>query len=102
MSSMEKKLREDYLKLYCYLATSARGLVEEPKLYGPLRLVDTIERLINLQEKEGRADPFLLSLRDEIAVEKYQVMTSEEDFIAFLDQLALKLTSELDRLLPDD
>ena len=35
--------QKDVLKLFSYMITSARGCVDEPKLYGPFRLVDSID-----------------------------------------------------------
>jgi len=38
-----------------FLVVSARGCVEEPHLYGPLRLVDAASRLIDIMRREGRS-----------------------------------------------
>lgn len=37
---------DDVFELVAFLVTSARLCVDEPKLYGPLRLVDAASRLL--------------------------------------------------------
>ncbi|WP_272914414.1 DUF6092 family protein [Candidatus Methanodesulfokora washburnensis] len=36
-----------------FLVSSARGCVDEPALYGSLRLIDAAARLINIMQEEG-------------------------------------------------
>ncbi|HHT63441.1 MAG: DUF6092 family protein [Bacillota bacterium] len=82
---------EGYYDLVGYLVSSAKELVIDPKMYGPLRLVDTVSRLITLMEQENRADEFLLSLREYVDENKFLVMTDEEAFIRFLEELVIKV-----------
>ena len=91
MKNMEEILRDDHFKLLAFLITSARGCVEEPPLYGPLRLVDAAARLIEIMEKEGKATPELLELQKLIEEKKDLVMYDEEGFVEFLDDLSKKL-----------
>ncbi|MCK4368134.1 MAG: hypothetical protein KAV68_00460 [Dehalococcoidales bacterium] len=91
----EEKLRYDLLKLFCYIITSARGCIEEPKLYGPFRLIDSVERIITLLDNEGLADDFLKKERVKIEENKYLVMQDEEGFIKFLDELVIDFTKKL-------
>ncbi|HHY94251.1 MAG TPA: hypothetical protein GX513_04460 [Firmicutes bacterium] len=81
----------------CYLASSAAGLVTEPHLYGPLRLVDAAERLIQIMGQLGWDDPFLQDVAQFITENKDTVMTDEDRFVQFLDQLVGKLAAELGR-----
>lgn len=83
--------------LATYLLTSARGCIEEPKLYGPLRLVDAISRLASLSDHaEGvERDEFLLRAKSKIDINKQLVMESEEEFVKFLDSLLREFTAEL-------
>lgn len=55
MKSTDDILKDDHFKLLAFLITSARGCVDEPVLYGPLRLVDAAARLIDIMEKEGKS-----------------------------------------------
>jgi len=83
------------LKLLCYIITSARGCVEEPKLYGPLRLLDTMERIITLLDNEGLANDFLRKERGKIEENKYLLMHDEKGFTIFLDELVIDFTKKL-------
>ena len=91
---------EDHIfELSLYLLTSARGCVGEPHIYGPLRLMEAISRLVDLYSTTNslRPDPFLQMAKKEIDENKYQVMASEDDFIAFMDKLIIEFTDELKR-----
>ena len=91
----EEKLRYDLLKLFCYIITSARGCLEEPKLYGPFRLIDSVGRIITLLDNEGLADDFLKQERAKIEENKYLVMQDEKGFTKFLDELVIDFTKKL-------
>lgn len=98
---MEEKISaHEYLfGLALFLLTSARGCVDEPLMYGPLRLLDAISRLVNLS-KYGECieeDPFLLKAKEKIDQNKYMVMSSEEKFVEFMDHLIREFTVELKR-----
>lgn len=93
----EEKARGLLFRHLCYLASSAVGLVEEPKLYGPLRLVDAAEQLLGIMEELGWADPFLRDLRSFVASEKEKAMIDEQGFMAFLHELVNMLAAELPR-----
>jgi hypothetical protein len=89
---------EEVFALATYMLTSARGCVEEPKLYGPLRLIEAISRLIALTESSGLTqDEFLMRAKMKIDANKHLVMESEEKFTEFLDDLLREFTRELKR-----
>lgn len=92
---MEDKLEKEIFELICYIIVSARNLDQETKMYGPFRLVDTASRLIEILEKNGAHDEFLSQVRDIIEANKYKVMTDKEEFVAFLDDLILKMVGKL-------
>lgn len=81
----------------CYLLSSAVGLVDEPRLYGPFRLVDAAERVMDIMSELGLSDSFLADLRELIAAEKDRVMTDEPGFLALLDEAVQRLAEELPR-----
>ena len=62
----EDKSRDEFFALLAFLVTSARNCVEEPKLYGPFRLIDGASRLIEILEGAGIADEFLVEMRGKI------------------------------------
>ena len=87
---------DEVFGLATYLLTSARGCVDEPKLYGPLRLVEAISRLVALTETADFAkDEFLIQAKKKIDANKHLVMESEEEFTKFLDSLLREFTQEL-------
>ncbi|MGC8718321.1 MAG: DUF6092 family protein, partial [bacterium] len=83
MTSLEDLLKSDQFKLLSFLITSARGCVDEPALYGPLRLVDAAARLIRIWEKEDEVPAEIVRLRVLIEEKEYSVMYNEEEFISF-------------------
>jgi len=82
-AQMEDKLEKEIFELICYMSISARNLNQETKMYGPFRLVDAASKLIEILEKNGIYD------------NKYKVMTDKEEFVAFLDDLVLKMVGKL-------
>jgi len=92
---MEDKLEKEIFELICYMLISARNLDQETKMYGPFRLVDAASRLIEILEKNGIYDELLSQVRTMIEVNKYKVMTDKEEFVAFLDDLVLKMVGKL-------
>ncbi|KKM19102.1 hypothetical protein LCGC14_1659050 [marine sediment metagenome] len=92
---MENGLERGIFELLCYMIVSARNLEQETKMYGPFRLVDAASRLIEILEESGIGDEFLSQVRSMIEANKYKVMTDKEGFVAFLDDLALKMVGRL-------
>ncbi|MBA7613314.1 hypothetical protein ES703_20560 [subsurface metagenome] len=92
---MEDKLGKEIFELICYIIVSARNLDQETKMYGPFRLVDAASKLIEILEKNGIYDEFLSQVRTMIEANKYKVMTDKEEFVAFLDDLVLKMVVKL-------
>lgn len=87
---------DEVFGLATYLLTSARGCVDEPKLYGPLRLVEAISRFVALTESADFAkDEFLIQAKEKIDAHKHLVLESEEEFTKFLDDLLKEFTQEL-------
>lgn len=97
--SKQPTANEYLFELALFLLTAARGCVDEPHMYGPLRLVDGISRLVDLAKYDSslQPDPFLQEAKREIDVHKYVVMQSEEKFVAFLDDLTRRFVRELKR-----
>ena len=82
-----KKLYTDLFELVGYMLTSARGLIDEPQLYGPFRLLDGVSRLCECLETHttGYGD-FFTELKETIDEKKLLVMTDEEAFVQLLDE----------------
>jgi len=92
---MEDELNSDFFNLLAFLVTSARNCIEEPKLYGPFRLVDGASRLIGILEEAHMADEFFVEVRKKIEDGKYSVMDDKSEFTKFLDDLTLDFVEKL-------
>ncbi len=92
-----KQLSQDFMDLTLFFLTAARGCVDEPHIYGPLRLVDGASKVLALGQKiEGeRFDKFLSEVKEMIDREKYVVMESEEKFVALIDRLIALCVDEM-------
>jgi len=90
-------LNEFVFGLTVSLLTSARGCMDEPKVYGPLRLIEALSALTNIYDYDVlEKDEFLLNAKDEIDTKLVPaVMQSEEDFKKMLDDLIRRFTIEL-------
>jgi len=84
-------------ELGLFLLTAARGCVDEPHMYGPLRLVDAVSRLTDIYSKTDKLkkDDFMLRAKEQIDKNKYKVMDSEKEFVAFIDKMIVEFTDEL-------
>ena len=79
------------------LLTSARGCMDEPKVYGPLRLIEALSALTNIYDYDVlEKDEFLLGAKNEIDTKLVPaVMQSEEELKKMLDDLIRRFTVEL-------
>jgi len=79
------------------LLTSARGCMDEPRVYGPLRLIEALSALTNIFDYDIiEKDEFLLGAKNEIDTKLAPaVMQSEEEFTRMLDDLIRRFTIEL-------
>lgn len=91
MKNSDSIIWDEHFKLLAFLITSARGCVDEPPLYGPLRLIDAASKLIEIMKNEGKITNELLEIQKLIEEKKDLVMYNEEDFIKLLDDLSRKL-----------
>jgi hypothetical protein len=77
-----------FTDLICYMIASARGLISEPKLYGPSRLVESTRRLIHLAEDCGMHDAHLEAVARRIEEDRLKsLLEGEEGLVRFLDEL---------------
>ena len=87
-------LTGELLLLIGFMLTGAHGLVDEPKSYGPARLVEAAGRLLDMMEERGMLDDSLKEIKGIIDHERFGPM-DEEGFPARLDQLALTWTESI-------
>jgi hypothetical protein len=90
-----QELQGALLELLTFLATSARGAVDEPKLYGPLRLIETAQRVINLMDRLNLSDDELNAIADRFIDEAMSISIDEARCVAFTDEMAVLFARRL-------
>ena len=79
---------KEIIKLFTYMVTSARGCVDEPKIYGPFRLIDSISKLYSiLKENNLIGNEKVSKIIEKIEEKKYSCMTDEKEFVTMLDDV---------------
>lgn len=99
-SSPLSQTPEQFLFEYTlFLLTAAHGIPNEPRVYGAIRLVDAVSKLTGLYSTTSslKPDSFLLAATKKIDTELDTAMTSEDEFMAFIDRLVDDFTHELKR-----
>jgi len=84
---------EQIFDLCMYLATSAEGLKEEPKDYGPLRLLEVLERLA-LLGADAYENAFLREIAEYARTKQDLVMTDTTLFYQAIEKLVIKFVLE--------
>lgn len=92
---MDKRERDAVFNIIAFMVTSARGLEDEPKKYGPLRLVEAVARLCTLLDDSGYSNKTINLLKEKINERKFLVMTDEDSFNNMLDELIDIITNFL-------
>ena len=79
---------KEIIKLFTYMVTSARGCVDEPKIYGPFRLIDSISKLYSILKENNLIENEEVSkIIGKIEDKKYICMTDEKEFVIMLDDV---------------
>lgn len=94
---MDKK---ELFELCSYMAASAEGLRNEPKDYGPLRLLEALVRLAELTAS-AYGDSFLREIAEEVREGQKLIVTDKEAFYRFLEQLVVKFAKEAKERCPE-
>jgi len=84
---------EPIFDLCMYIATSAEGLKSEPKDYGPLRLLEVLERVALLAAK-GDEDTFLTEIVERVRRMQDLVMTDTAAFYRAIEDLVVRFALE--------
>ena len=90
MRSLSKTEELAIYSFIAYLASSARGLLIEPQIYGPFRCLDAISRFIDLLGKLGISSMYLNELKEDIDKGKYLLLYDEDKFKEFIKQINFK------------
>ena len=97
-----QEICQSLLELIYYIVISARKLIEEPKYYGPLRMLEIASRLLNILDVGNIKSPInTIDFIMQIENTKNSIIEGEEYFVANLDNLVdeiiLVLTEEEDK-----
>jgi hypothetical protein len=93
---MNEALDRALYELLGYLLASARGLLEEPEEYGPLRLAEGAARLCALMAAGGSAYTQVLGgLKVAIDAGKFSVQSDPQAFQETLDRAMREYTRRL-------
>ncbi len=99
---MGEELSQEIFDYTLFLLTAARGCVDEPHMYGPLRLVDAVSRIVDICTRANvQQDQFLTNLKRKIDEKKFIVMESEEEFVKFIDDLIAVSVEEMKKRMVD-
>jgi hypothetical protein len=74
-----------------FLVVSARGLIDEPPHYGPMRLLDAASRVVDALEEQGLTTPDTARFREGIESVLDVWGASTDEFVASLDAVILGL-----------
>ena len=75
-------------ELLVYMTTSAAGLSGEPAYYGPLRMIESAQRLCGLLLQDDPENETLRALSQRIEQDKHQGMTDPQAFQQMLNEAA--------------
>jgi hypothetical protein len=93
LTYMEKidTFKVQIFELIGYMLTSAWGLINDPKSYGPFRLLDATSRLITILSENNYSSRDLEEIKDKIEFGKFKVLEDEAEAETFLNELVLYL-----------
>jgi len=97
-----KQVYQQLLELICYTAISARNLVEQPKLYRLLRMIDVVGRLLDILSCKDIKFPLSPVFHKHIKNTKNNLIEGEASFVANLDSLVADAISVLTNSQKED
>lgn len=84
--------------LAIYLISSARDLLDEPHAYGPVRLLEGVNRIIQIGDRNPAfRDSFLSKMGVRVTTDIRKTMSDRAEFAKALDVLLLQFADELKR-----
>lgn len=95
---VRRRSEYDIFDLATYLVASARDCLDEPLVYGPLRMLEGVNRMIRMGEDDPRfRDEFLSKKGRGVSDDVLKVMSDRTEFRKALDRLLLEFEQELKR-----
>jgi hypothetical protein len=85
-------MNDNLLKLMIFSISSSIGCINEPKIYGPLRLLEVTEKLIELYNiNSNERNDQIIKILDMIKKDKLLCMTDEEKFKELLNKVLIDI-----------
>ena len=89
-----ERLQSGLIEEICLVVACARALPSEPKFYGPMRLMEGIQRLVRLMQKNGVDHDVFEEVASRIEGFPLEALPEGMDeFILFMDELVFFLSS---------
>jgi Family of unknown function (DUF6092) len=92
-SKMEEQFLEHLRDYVAYTLTSAKGLYREPHSYGAMRMIDSMERAIQLLREVGIKDEELEKGLSSVRKERWRAMTDTKEFGRAIDESVLEIVN---------
>lgn len=86
----EQNLREHMLDYVAYVLTSTVGLYREPHIYGPMRMVDALEKSLNLMKELGFEDADVAASLAVIRENRWLAGTDAKGFSQSLEEAIIR------------
>ena len=88
------KLELEVIRLSCFLVVSAREPMNDPKIYGPMRLIEATKHLTEMAADLGVHNELLLEVSQRIEGFPLEALPEgEEEFVEFMDELIMLLAT---------
>ncbi len=88
------KLESRVISLICFFVVSARELMNDPKIYGPMRLIEATKHLTALAADLDLHNELLLEVSQRIEAFPLEALPEgEEEFVEFMDELIMLLAT---------
>jgi Family of unknown function (DUF6092) len=92
-SKMQEQILEHLRDYVAYTLTSAKGLYREPHSYGAMRMIDSMERAIQLLQEVGIKDEELEKGLSSVRKERWRAMTDTKEFGRAIDESVLEIVN---------
>ena len=89
----EEQILEHLRDYVAYTLTSAKGLYREPHSYGAMRMIDSMERAIQLLQEVGIKDEELEKVLSSVRKERWRAMTETKEFGRAIDESVLGIVN---------
>ncbi|MDQ0252807.1 hypothetical protein J2S74_000179 [Evansella vedderi] len=91
INAVNDESQERLLDFVGYVLTSTRGLYREPQSYGPMRMIDTLEKAINLLKEQGLDHKSLDDVMKVVRENRWQATSNPEAFAEAIDSALERL-----------